>query len=77
MIANGAFIIGESERFPAPVLLLESGAPILPCEEARPGIPQVSEGPLNDTLGHLQRPGIVLFPNRLEALLQRNYVQVL
>ena len=50
---------------------LNLGAPILAFEVARPGIIQVSEGPLNDTLGHLQRPGIVRFPNRLEVLLQR------
>src|SRR5262249_19797375 len=71
MIANGAFIIGERERFPTSVLLLESGTPILAFEVARPGIAQISESPLNDTLGDLQRPGVVRFPQRLELLLQR------
>src|SRR5215467_8521743 len=71
MIANAELIVGECERFPTLVLLLESGALILPLEVARPGITQVSEGTLNHTLGHLQCPGIVRFPNRLEVLLQR------
>jgi hypothetical protein len=71
MIAKAERIVGQRERFPALVLLLEPGAPVLPLEEACPGIIQVSEGTLNDTFRDLQRPGKVRFPQRLEVLFQR------